>query len=33
MNIQIRDLQGMSTINKLGRPKIDLANNKIIIEN
>ena len=26
-------LLGMSTINKLGRPKIDLANNKIIIEN
>ena len=26
-------LMGMSTINKLGNPKIDLANNKVIIEN
>ena len=24
-------LLGMSTINKLGNPKIDLANNKIVI--
>ena len=24
-------LLGMSTLNKLGKPKIDLANNKIII--